>query len=117
ADLQRRLESWIAMSRDAPPAFPVHRRRWLAVGAALAGSFAVGLWMPVPFRLNPNQFSDEPWVQAVARYQALYVRETVDRDGEDPERTRALLTAFSAHAKARVTIPDLRPEGLVFRRV
>ena len=116
ADLERRLQSWMAMSRASPAEVP-SRRRWLAVGAAVAASFAAGLWMPVPFRLNASQFPDEPWVQAVARYQALYVRETVDRVTEDPEGTRALLSAFSAHARAKVAIPDLRPAGLAFRRV
>ncbi len=115
-DLQRRLQSWIAMSRESSAEVPLRRRRWLAVGGALAASFAAGLWVPVPFRLNPGEFPDEPWVQAVAQYQALYVRETVDRVAEDPERTRALLTAFAEHARTRIAVPDLRPAGLAFRR-
>src|SRR5688500_5089335 len=116
ADLERRLQSWMAMRREPTTEVPVRRRRWLAVGGAVAASFAAGLWVPVPFRLDPSQSPDEPWVQAVARYQTLYVRETVERIPEDPEGTRALLTAFSADARARVAIPDLRPAGLAFRR-
>jgi len=117
ADLERRLLSWIEMSRESPAEVPVRRRRWLAVGGAIAASFAAGLWVPVPFRIDSKQFADEPWVQAVARYQALYVRETVDHVPEDPERTRTLLAAFAERAQTRIAVPDLRPVGLAFRRV
>ncbi len=117
ASLSRRLDSWIAMTREPSASAPPARRRWLGAGAALAASFATGLWIPVPWRLNPDQFSDQPWVQAIARYQALYVRETVDLVLNDVDRTVALLAAFSARHGVSVVVPDLRDAGMTFRHI
>ena len=117
ASLSRRLDSWIAMTREPSASAPPARRHWLRVGAALAASFAAGLWMPVPWRLNPDEFSEQPWVQAIARYQALYVRETVDLALNDVNRTRALLAAFSARQGVPVVVPDLRDAGMTFRHI
>jgi anti-sigma factor RsiW len=73
--------------------------------------------MPVPWRLNPDEFSEQPWVQAIARYQALYVRETVDLALDDVSRTRAVLAAFSARHGVPVVVPDLRDAGMTFRHI
>jgi anti-sigma factor RsiW len=114
--LRLQLESWIALADESGVAFAPGRRRWLGIGAGLAASFAAGLWAPVPLRLNPVP-QDPPWVQAIARYQALYVRETVDRTSEDPEQARTLLASFAADGGRHASIPDLRPWGLTLRRV
>ena len=116
-ELRERVDSWIALIGKPKSEPPANRRRWVGVGAGLAASFAAGLWVPVPMRLNPDSFEDQPWVQAVVRYQALYVRETVDRGTDGPELAGALLAAFAAHGGVRVEVPDLRSAGLAFRRI
>lgn len=115
--LRERVDSWLALIREPSPERPTIRRRWWGIGAGLAASFAAGLWMPAPMRLNKDSFEDQPWVQAVVRYQALYVRETFDRVSDSPERARSLLAAFAAHGGVRVAVPDLRSAGLAFRRI
>lgn len=116
AELRERLDAWLTLKSE-PPAPPDRQRRWVGIGAGLAASFAAGLWVPVPFRLNPDAFADSPWVHAVVRYQALYVRETVDRVSDGPERTGALLASFAAQGGVRFGVPDLGSLGLAFRRI
>jgi anti-sigma factor RsiW len=116
-ELRERVDSWIGLIGKPKTELPANRRRWVGIGAGLAASFAAGLWVPVPMRLNPDSFEDQPWVQAVVRYQALYVRETVDRRTDGPELAGALLAAFAAHGGVRVEVPDLRSAGLAFRRI
>lgn len=113
--LHRQIEAWVALCGESERQVSVQRRRWLGFGAGLAASFAAGLWVPIPLRLHRTP-EDPPWVQAIARYQSLYVRETFDR-GEDIEHARVLLAAFAAAVGGRVSIPDLRPLGLTLRRV
>jgi anti-sigma factor RsiW len=117
AELRRRVEAWIALSDESHRPLPVQRRRWLGFGAAVAASFAAGLWVPIPLRLQPVAQEDPAWIQAIARYQALYVRETFDRTSEDPERARAVLASFVAEGGRHLSIPDLQPLGLTLRRV
>jgi anti-sigma factor RsiW len=115
--LRLQLESWIALADESGSEFAPSKRRWLGIGAGLAASFAAGLWVPAPLRLNPVAAQDPPWIQAIARYQALYVRETVDRTSEEPERARTLLASFAADGGRHASIPDLRAWGLTLRRV
>lgn len=117
SELRHRVESWILLSEESHRDLPVRRRRWLGVATAVAAAFAAGLWVPVPLRLQPVAQQDPPWIQAIARYQALYVRETFEKTIEDPERARALFAAFAAEGGGQVSIPDLRPLGLTLRRV
>jgi hypothetical protein len=60
---------------------------------------------------------DPTWIQAVARYQALYARQPFDRASVEPKQAREMLAAFAAQGGGRVSIPDLRPLGLTLRRV
>lgn len=116
-ELRQRIECWSALADEPDRQLSLQRRRWLGFGAAVAASFAAGLWVPVPLRLQPLAAEDPAWIQAIARYQALYVRDSFERMSEDPERARALLTAFAAEGGGRISIPDLRPLGLTLRRV
>lgn len=118
-EIPQQLRSWIALAGETRSGVEVAlgRRRWLRIGAALAASFATGLWVPVPLRLAPVAAEDPPWVQAIARYQALLAREAVDRTSEDPDRARSILASFVADGGRHVSIPDLRPLGLTLRRV
>lgn len=113
--LWRQLDAWAGEAAAASGGAFHNRRRWMRAGAGLAAAFAAGLWAPVPWRLDPSNFSDERWVRVIARYQALYVRETVDFVAVDPMRARELLVAFSNDLGVNISVPDLRGAGLAFR--
>jgi anti-sigma factor RsiW len=99
-----------------PPAMT--RRRWAGAGMALAASFAAGLVMPTPWRrAAPTESTTASWIDAVANYQAMYVRDTVDQAVDDPVRARAVLAGFSSQLPQAVAVPDLRDAGLAFKRV
>lgn len=115
--LERQLASWCAVADSARPA-TLTRRQWAGAGAALAASFAAGLLLPTPWRLQPTPLADTtPWVQDIAKYQAMYVRETVEQAQDDAVRARLLLTDFNQHAQLAVAVPDLRDAGLAFKRI
>jgi anti-sigma factor RsiW len=115
--LARQMSAWSSVANDSRRT-GLTRRHWAAAGAALAASFAAGLAMPTPWRKGEPAGSDvAAWVDAVAKYQALYVRDTVDQSVDDPVRSRALLAAFAGSAPTAVAVPDLRDAGLAFKRI
>ena len=113
--LQRQVEALVAVasapgSATASASASVHlpapgfagRRRALGLGWAAAASFGIGLlvpWRPQVAATEPAAPAGEPWVQAIAGYQALYVRETVDLQSESPARLLDLLDGFDARAR------------------
>ena len=117
--LERQLAAWCAVADTAtarPAAFT--RRHWAGAGAALAASFAAGLLLPTPWRNQPQVMADTaPWIEAIAKYQALYVRATVDQSQDDAPRARSLLADFAQRARLAVAVPDLREAGLSFKRI
>lgn len=116
AELRERVQSLIS-SDDRSELAPVTRsKRWPLIGAALAASFAAGLWMPVPIRLDPQEHENLPWVHVIAHYQSLYVRETAERVMDDTQ-VHALLARFTADGGMSVAIPDLRSAGYTFGRI
>jgi anti-sigma factor RsiW len=117
--LERQLASWCAVADTARPA-TLTRRQWAGAGAALAASFAAGLLLPTPWRLQPTPTSTAdtaPWVEEIARYQAMYVRATVEQAQDDAVRARSLLADFTRLAQLAVAVPDLRDAGLAFKRI
>lgn len=115
--LERQLASWYAVADTARPA-TLTRRQWAGAGAALAASFAAGLLLPAPWRFQPTPTADTaPWVEAIAKYQALYVRATVEQAQDDAVRARSLLADFTQRAQLTVAVPDLRDAGLAFKRI
>ncbi len=61
--------------------------------------------------------ADAPWVQAIAGYQAMYVRETVDRATDGADHARGILQNFKSREQAQLAIPDLSAAGLEFKRI
>lgn len=115
--LERQLASWCAVADTARPA-SLTRRQWTGAGAALAASFAAGLLLPTPWRLQPAPTADaEPWVEMIAKYQSLYDRATVEQAQDEAVRARSLLTDFTQRAQLAVAVPDLRDAGLAFKRI
>lgn len=96
----------------------VPRRAWLVAG--LAASFAAGAVLPRALGLlmpgGPSTVEREPWVEAIAQYHALYVRDTVDKSAEPPDPLPSLLGGFDPPVRQRLRVPDLAGQGLAFRR-
>jgi anti-sigma factor RsiW len=128
----RQVAAWSAVAGASSPTAPSNvsrlepkatRRSWLGAGAALAASFAAGMIVPMAWRRGdaaPTTAAAPGWIDYVAKYQAMYVRDTLDQTFDDPVRTRAALAAFVTSARAApasVAVPDLRDAGLTFRRV
>ena len=127
ARLAQHLADMVAVASAAPRG-PVHgggagRRSFFGIGLAAAASFAAGLalpWRPfvgVAADVSQAHADTTPWVQAIASYHALYVRETLDQPGDSPARLATLLTGFTAAQRAQIYVPNLQVEGLVFKRV
>ncbi len=99
-------------------------RRWfvsnLAIGGALAASFVAGIALRPAFVDIASQSTATAlpqWVNAVASYQALYVRDTVDRPAESAERAAITVAEFQAKTQTVVNIPNLEAQGFEFKRV
>ncbi len=112
--LTQRVGSLVSVSQASASASP-SRRHWLGMGAAMAASFAAGVWLP--WRPWINNSPESGWVEAVANYQALYVRETVDQTADSPDRLASLLGGFDSEQQRALFVPDLRAADLSFKRV
>jgi hypothetical protein len=114
----------------ALPTTPM-RRRWLgtglAFGAGIAAAFAAG-WFVRPLLatsapvVNANT-SDAlaPWVPAIASYQSMYVRATLEKSPFDAAQTRQALNEFQsankfASSSTKISVPNLNAAGYDFRR-
>jgi anti-sigma factor RsiW len=99
------------------------RRQWLnfaGAGFALAASFAAGVAVrPAWFSGLGSKPSDEvaDWAKAVASYQAMYVRDTVERVSDTEANARRVITEFQSHSQAVLVVPDLSNVGFEFKRV
>jgi anti-sigma factor RsiW len=98
------------------------RRRmpsWPGLVAAFAAGVlccAVGLELPVLTRFS-SAAPVAPWITAVADYQALYSRATLANVSEDPVLSARVINDLRANDGLSVQVPDLRGEGLSFKRV
>ncbi|MGY0194147.1 anti-sigma factor family protein [Leptothrix sp. BB-4] len=108
---------------DRPPgcgAGPHQRSRRACLFAGFAASFAAGACLPKVLALFGDAGSvvaqKEPWVEAIARYHALYVRETIEWATMAPETLPDLLEGFDPAVRPRLRVPDLAAAGLSFRR-
>jgi anti-sigma factor RsiW len=66
---------------------------------------------------NANANASAPWVDAIAQYHALYVRETLDQAADAPARLQTLLADFPQALQRGVQVPDLGAKGFTFKRV
>ena len=138
--LESRVASLIAVAGGTPTHSALSIRQWIWAGAAVAASFLLGVVAPAliakPESTQTAQsLQATPWVEAIASYQALYVRATVDQAPDTASRARQVLAEFavgssasaasatasaSASATASATainVPDLREVGLTFKRI
>ena len=124
AGLASRIAALINVADAPQPARAHSRRPWMWAGAALAASFVLGLVAPALIaRPEPAQTAQalpansSPWIEAIASYQALYVRATVDQAPDTAARARHVLAEFAAGSASVVTVPNLQDAGLTFKRI
>ncbi len=95
--------------------FRPRTRTWLGAAAGI-------LWValicggPLLFWARTETASISPWILAVASYQGLYARETVSSITADPVLAQRVLSDARS-AGVSVSVPDLRSNGLEFKRV
>jgi anti-sigma factor RsiW len=111
--LAQRVRALVSVAQ-ASAAAPRSRRHWLGTGAAIAASFGAGTLLPWRAWMASRESG---WVEAIASYQALYVRETVNQPADSPARLSALLEGFDGDQQHALFVPDLRSAGLTFKRV
>ncbi len=131
AALQQHLADLSAAAGVAalpPSSKSSHRNRFSMVGMGIgvAAAFAAGVMLN-PGVFNGKQSSPEtfsaanteaaPWVPAIASYQTLYVRETVDQTTDNTEQAQTILRNFEAKEKAKLSVPNLVSAGLEFKRI
>ena len=95
------------------PSKPVLARLW--VPAAVAASFAAGLFIAPMFAPAPSGAGPTKWVDAVASYQALYVTQTLDQTRQDAAATADILMQADANFDV-VLDPATQIDGLDFKR-
>ncbi|MGF6955709.1 anti-sigma factor family protein [Paraburkholderia youngii] len=117
-------ESWLASGGNFHRPKPRASLPWLAV-AFVTGAVCCGF----AYRLLPqlsgggaimtesNDSSVSPWIAAAASYQQLYTRDTVASLQPDLRATAATVAEIRRDDGLAVKIPDLRSQGLSFKRV
>ncbi|MEK6317840.1 MAG: anti-sigma factor [Burkholderia gladioli] len=92
--------------------------------AFVAGAFCCGLALQFAPRLSggglltaSNDSGMTPWIKAAAGYQQLYSRDTVAALQPDMGATATTVADIHDADKLALQIPDLRSQGLTFKRV
>ncbi len=99
------------------------RRRWMNFaggGLALAASFAAGMAVkPAWFSSAESKPVDDvaDWAKAVASYQAMYVRDTVERVSDTEANAKRVITEFQSYGQTVLQVPDLSKAGFQFKRI
>ncbi len=105
----------VAAPKDAPSG-------WFQNRLALAASFAVGALAAMVFgtmwtKPDASSTVTVDWVKAIASYQALYVRDTVDRAADSDDRAFKVIRDFEAETHTKLMVPNLSGAGLEFKRI
>ena len=115
ASLDSRVASLIAVADAAPTKkrFAGQRWQWLIAPILIGKPEHTAI-------AKPSQGSVTPWVEAIANYQALYVRATVDQAPDSAARAQRILAEFASERTASavaVAVPNLLDAGLAFKRI
>jgi anti-sigma factor RsiW len=90
---------------------------------ALAAAFVTGAFSALVFgslwtTSNETVAGMAEWVKPIASYQALYVRDTVDRTADSAERAVMVIQDFESESgQAPLVVPDLSAAGFEFKRI
>jgi anti-sigma factor RsiW len=118
--LKKQLAAMSAIASVPTQVSSAPKRQWLSYaggGFALAASFAAGM------AVQPSWFTSKPiddvadWAKAVASYQAMYVRDTVERVRDSEANAKRVITEFQSHSQAVLVVPDLSAVGFEFKRI
>jgi anti-sigma factor RsiW len=122
--LQQQLAALSAVAAAPPHSSPkrLANDSWLNSRFALAASFLIGALVALAFgsiwvKSNPFGTETASWVNAIASYQALYVRDTVDRAADSADRAGKVIRDFEVETRAKLVVPDLATEGFEFKRI
>jgi anti-sigma factor RsiW len=125
--LKKQLMSMSAVAnvptQISPKVQELPRRRWLnfaGSGLALAASFAAGVavkpaWFSGAGAKPVDDVAD--WAKAVASYQAMYVRDTVERVRDTEANAKRVISEFQSQSPAVLVVPDLSAVGFEFKRI
>jgi anti-sigma factor RsiW len=110
-------------TRNSATVRELPRRRWLNFaggGFALAASFAAGVavkpaWFSGAGAKSVDDVAD--WAKAVASYQTMYVRDTVETVRDTEANAKRVMTEFQSHNQAVLVVPDLSVVGFEFKRI
>jgi anti-sigma factor RsiW len=100
---------------DAPHGAHFARRQWLILGSGLTTAFFAGA-VTADLENRSRKSESIKWAEPLAAYQSLYVRDTISDLHEDGEHTHHVLAGFGASVGRPQSVPDLRTEGLEFKR-
>jgi anti-sigma factor RsiW len=138
--LTQQLAALSAVAQSGPSSVPTRpRRHWFlnaaGIGLGLAATFTAGVLLrPALLLNNDDDKVFGPWVHAIASYQALYVRETLERNADSAENVARVLQSFQTQvgqerkawasqaasvnsgANTSFGVPDLGSVGLAFKR-
>jgi hypothetical protein len=123
AALTERVAELVRVSSHARAAAPAPRRMaWPRLAAAfLVGVIACGagvkLWSGHDRVITAEVSRTDPWIQAVAEYQVLYSRKTLQDVSEDRALSAKIVGDLNRDDGMALHIPDLRSAGLTYKRV
>ncbi len=87
-----------------------------ALGLSVVLSFGTGVGVST-WVLSSKADDTNSWTTAVALYQRLYQRETLEAVNFDAPQTHQLLVDLQQRYGMHLRVPDLQPEGLELKRV
>ncbi len=119
-------QSWLEFFKGlvpfipTPPIYSANRRSSLRVGAAVGlGGALLGAAGVAWFTRKPSQAQESipRWVDAIAQYQSLYVRETLTGTIQSSVQAQGIVRAFAQSSQLPdFMTPDLSSQGLIFQR-
>jgi len=111
-----RVGELVTVSRR-PPGRNARKTSHLMFTSLAAGIMVGALTLgPHPGSWPPSSTA-EPWLAAVAGYQSLYARETVEAIQENSGATENTLARLRRTMHPKLNIPDLLEQGLLFKRL
>jgi anti-sigma factor RsiW len=123
-NLTKRIAELSSVSAGNAGGTPLHsrhrqERQWrsLRIPLAMAASFMAGIVFHFAATGIWQSSADIAWMQAVATYQDLYVRDTIASVDADKPATQKLLADIREHDGMALEVPDLRSEGMEFKRL
>jgi anti-sigma factor RsiW len=122
AALTQRVAELARVSSHARAAPAARQMAWPRLAAAflvgvISCGAAVKLWSGHDRVITAEITRADPWIQAVADYQVLYSRKTLQDVNEDHALSAKIVGDLNRDDGMPLRIPDLRSAGLTYKRV